>query len=93
MTAKELIKILLELPLEDEIEFSLLGRYKGKKYKNQDPKSCYLSIQDKDDIDLSNRGIIIYLGLDKSYNYDYQDYPKKKKIFNNNLNLIEEKRI
>ena len=33
MTARELIKILLELPLEEKIEFYLMGRYKGKKYK------------------------------------------------------------
>jgi hypothetical protein len=93
MTARELIKILLELPLEEKIEFYLMGRYKGKKYKNQDPETCYLTIKDKDDIDLNSRSIVIYLNLDESYDYDYTDYPNKKKKFNNNLNLIEEKRI
>jgi len=98
MKAKELIKILLDLDIDAEIECCLYGRMKGKKYKYEEPKSCYIPIKNKNDVDCSSNSaskIVIWLELDGCYNYDYlpngTEHTENIKIFNTNLNLIEEK--
>tara|TARA_R110000796_G_scaffold46700_3_gene112955 strand:+ start:2648 stop:2953 length:306 start_codon:yes stop_codon:yes gene_type:complete len=100
MKAKELIKILLDLDIDAEIECCLYGRMKGKKYKQEDPKCCVIPIKNKNEINSDDESrIIIYLELDGSYEdnikttylHDGTRHTENIKNFNTNLNLLEEK--
>ena len=79
MKVGDLIKQLLDMPMDENISIRLIGKFKRKK---TDPEVCLLPLT-KEDVDYDRHGITFYVALDDAYHYEYDG----QKWFREKINI------